>query len=353
MRSLLVSVGLACGFLMWAPSAQAQSGAGDRDQARAAFEQGVALVEQERWEEALERFDESLRLYPTQTALFNRGLCLGLMGRPVEAIRDLEEHVRLYGATVDAERRAQVDAELTRLRPRVARIEVLVRGATPATVLLDGVEAGQTPLARPLSVNPGRHQVTIRTGDREPESRWVTVGAGEQVSITIDPGAAAPPVSEGQSSEQPEDEPISRPPAEQPQPAPEPTPARGGGRLRAGGWASLGVGLAALGAAVALVLWNNSQFDTWESEDARISEALAGTDPVDPAELSTWVQDNDDLADTIATVDVVSWVLMAVGGAAAATSVVLLVLGYRAGRSSQVETAVVPRPGGLSLAMRW
>jgi len=158
--------------------ALAQSGG--RDAARAAFVRGTELVQQERWEDALESFDESLRLYHTQSALYNRALCLGLLGRPAEAVHDLEEHIRRYGATVSPERREEVETELARLRRRVGHIEVRVEGGQTATVLLDGDEVGQSPLPRPLAVNPGRHQVTVRATGIEPVSRWVTVGGGDE-----------------------------------------------------------------------------------------------------------------------------------------------------------------------------
>lgn len=46
-----------------------------RNQARQHFQRGMALVRERRWEAALTAFNASLELYPTQSALFNSGIC--------------------------------------------------------------------------------------------------------------------------------------------------------------------------------------------------------------------------------------------------------------------------------------
>lgn len=335
-RRLVFAAAAACALLA-GRSAWAESSAQAIEQSRAAFERGVALVEQERWVEALGSFDESLRLYPTQTALFNRALCLALLGRPVEALRDLEEHRRRYGDTVDEERRAQVEEELARIRQRVGWIEVQVQGAETAVVLLDGQEVGQTPLAEPLMADPGRHELTVRAPDMPPMTRTVTVDAGEvePVVLQLDQIEATdePSIEGGGIAITPESE--------------ERDPGFG---LRIGGYVSAGLAVATLGAALGLFLWNNSQFEEWEDEDARLAAALEDTDRVLWEELGTQISTNDSRSDSVHVVEAVSWAMLGLGSAAVVATTVLLIAGFRRRQAERPASAIVlPVLGGSAV----
>ncbi len=83
-RAIIAAVGF---VLLCCRSATAQNGEQPRERALAAFERGNALVRVEQWEEAHAAFSESLRLFPTRTALFNRALCLGFTGGRTATIR--------------------------------------------------------------------------------------------------------------------------------------------------------------------------------------------------------------------------------------------------------------------------
>ncbi|HWM87169.1 MAG TPA: serine/threonine-protein kinase [Kofleriaceae bacterium] len=52
-------------------------------------------------------------------------------------------------------------------------------------IFVDGVERGMTPMAKPLALPAGRHQVTIRNDYYEPIERSVTVPAGDESSATL------------------------------------------------------------------------------------------------------------------------------------------------------------------------
>jgi len=340
--SLALAVALAATLL--APVALGET-SGDREAARRAFERGNALVEQEQWEEALAAFDESLRLYPTQTALFNKAICLGLLGRPVEAVQALEEHQRTYGSQVDDERRAAVEAELARLRPRVGALDVRVEGAVSAEVTVDGTAAGTAPFARPLTVDPGSHQVTVSAPGLSPVARTVTVNAGGVATVVI-------AIAEGRSAE---DSVTVVGDTDATQPAtPQPAPVEDRGRgLRIGAYVTTGVAVAALGVALGLFLWADGEYETWAAEDVALREALNAAEPPDPADYDARLSANNDLSNRIERLDVVSWVLLGVGSAAAATAVVLYVLGFRNRRGSAPAVAFLPSPTGVGIAARW
>lgn len=343
-RRLSLALAVALLTTLLAPVAFGEA-SGDREAARRAFERGNALVEQEQWEEALAAFDESLRLYPTQTALFNKAICLGLIGRPVEAVHALEEHQRTYGGQVDEERRAAVEAELARLRPRVGSLDVRVEGAASAEVTVDGAAAGTAPFARPLTVNPGTHQVTVSAPGLSPVARTVTVSAGGVATVVV-------AIAEGRSAEDSVTV-VGDTNATQPTtPQTAPVEDRGGG-LRIGAYVTTGVAVAALGVALGLFLWADGELDTWTAEDAALHEALNASEPLDAADFRARVDTNNQLADRIEHLDVASWVLLGVGSAAAATAVVLYVLGFRNRRGSAPAVALLPSPTGVGIAARW
>lgn len=387
-----------------------------RERARVLFERGIELVDQERWEDAIEAFNESLNTYPTQAALYNRALCFGLLGRPAEAVRDLEDHRRRYGSSTDEEERAQIEVELARLTLRVGRIEVQVQGVDSAEVLLDGDEAGHAPLRQPLMVNPGPHEVTVRGADITPMTRQITVGAGDvatvvlaverlgedhgtiRLSIDIDGAEVrldgtligrtpiATPIAASSGSHlllveaegyQPlrseveveareetvlelslaSGESSAGTDGESPRAQDDGGGSRGGrgGRgLLIGGYVSAGVAVAALGTALGLFLWNNSQFESWESENGRIAEAITGQEPITSDELATWTADNDSLHERIRAVDAATWAMLAIGSAAVVATTVLLVLGLRQRRRARGSAMILmPTSRGISLSGRF
>lgn len=406
MRPFALIVLLLAFTSMVSTSALAQSDESGRERARAAFERGLALVEQERWEEALEVFDESLRLHPTQSALFNRGVCLGLAGRPVEAIEALEEHRRRYGTSVNAERRARVEQELERLRHRVGRVDVRVEGANSAVVLIDGEEAGQIPLEHPIAVNPGRHQVTVRAPNTTPVSQWITVGAGEEtsvviavtesaqgqgtVAITVDVPDAEVRLDGAVVGRSPLNEPLSTSPgrhtlvvgAEEYETSRTDVDVRAGEEVRVtitlvprgavatgaaiedgqnrrgvriGAYISTAIAVTALGAALGIYLWNGSRYDTWETEDSTLRQILSSPEPDDPETIDERVEDNNAILESINSTDVVAVVMLVAGSAATVAATVLYVLGFRQERTATdaVSVSFTPTVRGLTLTAQW
>jgi len=350
MRRLTIGAMVVLGGVIVHGSALAQTD--QREHARELFEQGLHLVEQERWEDALDAFDESIRLFPTQAASYNRALCLGLMGRPADGVHALQAYLSDYAGQIDESRRAEVEREMASLRQRVGRLDVRIQGAPSASVLLNGEAVGQAPLSEPIAVNPGRHHVTVQAEGFEPVARWVNVGAGDVLSLVIalDRGEATEQRITSEGETQPATvEPVATPPTT---PEAPPPPRRNRGLL-IGGWVSTGVAVATLGAALGLFLWNNSEYDTWETENAALVAAYSGTmdAPQDAQGLGDRVASNNELGDRIGTIDAVSAAMLGVGVAATAAAVVLIVLGYRGVGTSQVS--LLPSPGGLMLSAAW
>ncbi len=175
-------------------NAQAESVSGDaRAEAERRFTSGMRLVQREQWEQALEEFETSMRLYPTQTTAFNRALCLRLLGRAPEAVAALEEIVETYGDDIGRRRRIEILREMRRLEPLVGRITVNAGELQGALVLVDGREAGRTPLPRPLVVNAGPRRIEVRSEGFESFSQEVTVAGGSEQALDVSLQRAAAP----------------------------------------------------------------------------------------------------------------------------------------------------------------
>ncbi|MBI2898204.1 MAG: tetratricopeptide repeat protein [Deltaproteobacteria bacterium] len=221
MRSALLVVAV----LLAAPSAaEAQM---DERAARAHFEAASSYYDQGRYEEALHEFEEALRAAPdAQKGLmvFNIGQAQERLGRLAEAIESFQRYLELEPAAPD---RAAIEARLSNLRARLGETGIVLRVSEDgARVSVDGSASGTTPLAEPLRVAPGRHEILIERDGFRPFRLTVSVEAGRQVE------AEATLVAQERHAD----------PVRAPRPAPPPPPS---GRL----WTWIGAG--ATGAALA------------------------------------------------------------------------------------------------------
>jgi hypothetical protein len=201
-------------------SAQARE-AGDKGRAMGLLKEGAALLDQKDFEAALEKFTEAYRLVPSPKIQFNIGLAQEGLARPAEATRAYRAYVD--GATSDAAaRRAEAETRIKNLRPRVTLL-VLTTDVKGATVIVDGEEAGETPLPQPLVVNPGSHQLVVNpAGGGAPWTRAIRAEAGRTVELHATLQAPAVPVAATPAPE-PKKAPVNLAAAEPAEPSKPPT----------------------------------------------------------------------------------------------------------------------------------
>jgi tetratricopeptide (TPR) repeat protein len=225
-RSLAMALVLAA----WAPAlAQAQlpqapSAPSEDDvaRARARFVEGMTWAQAGRWEAALDAFEASYALSGSPVALFNLAGALRELGRSREA-REAFDRL-LVDPALDADLRARTAPLRAEVAAQVARVRVEGVPAGEARVLADGAER-ETTARRPVEVelDPGARALAIEVAAR----RWDWAG-------TLAPGVRLELTASFR------------------EPALDPLP-----------WALLGVGLAAVAAALvtALVLDAEAQLD--------------------------------------------------------------------------------------------
>ncbi len=149
----------------------------ERVRARFHFNEGLRLMDQEAWDAALAEFEESIRLHPNPTALFNTALCLSNLSRIPAAYAALRRYLELTGERLDPEERGGLEEELARIRARLTELIVIV-DVEGAQITVDGEEAGESPLDGPLLIDGGTHSLEVSSEGHHTARRQVEVVVG-------------------------------------------------------------------------------------------------------------------------------------------------------------------------------
>jgi hypothetical protein len=180
------------------------------EQAAQLFDQGVAAIEQNDFATALRSFEESYRLNPVPDVLYNVAMCHKALGNLPAAANAFRDYVEARGGNLAPEEQAEFDALLVELAPQIGRVMIEVTEAG-ASIAVDGVAVGTSPLSGWYAVIPGRHRIDVAKPGFEPFSSEVDVAAGETpaVSVPLVALAVTPPVGPGPTiriePEQPEE----------------------------------------------------------------------------------------------------------------------------------------------------
>lgn len=187
--------------LLSSPLAFAQGAAAKKEaaakKAEAAdhYKKGVALFKEGDFASALAEFRAAYQAVPGFEVLYNLGLTERRLFKYGQAVKTLNRYLEEGGKKVPADRRESVETELSQIRALTSKINVKVEGA-PAKVFVDGEELGNSPLADPILLGPGKH--TIRaTRDGEPEAEEtfeLASGSTKDVNLVLKPKAASGPV---------------------------------------------------------------------------------------------------------------------------------------------------------------
>jgi len=169
-----------------------------RARAEGLLGQGNRLHDQGKYQAALEAYRQALRLYPSYKIELNLALTLKAMDRPVEAAEHLERFV-LNAAKIAAPRMVDLARRhLAGLRARLARLTVTC-AMEGASVVLNGVVLGRTPLDRSVYLRPGRYSLRVEAPGYRPFSGEILAEAADQpavfVSLVRDPASRALPAA--------------------------------------------------------------------------------------------------------------------------------------------------------------
>jgi hypothetical protein len=160
--------------------------------AQALLKEGTALYDRGDFAGALGKFEAAYGIYPSPKLQFNIAQADRDLGRPVEALAAFEKFLALAtDAAPEVLSEARQSAAELRTKLAQVKIECSISGAE---VALDGKTVGSTPLAQPIWVTPGRHQIAIRHQGYGPVV--VNVAPGEIQAVAMEPRWRPTPATE-------------------------------------------------------------------------------------------------------------------------------------------------------------
>jgi tetratricopeptide (TPR) repeat protein len=135
--------------------AQAPPPETDLELAKAHFRTGEIYYERGRFPDAAREFEEAYRLSQRAELLYNMGKSYDGAG---DHARALGAYRRFMKAVLESPDRAIVEKRIDALSRLVGRVTITA-DVEGATITLDGVVVGTTPLKDAIEVNPGAHNV--------------------------------------------------------------------------------------------------------------------------------------------------------------------------------------------------
>ncbi|MDI1475767.1 CDC27 family protein [Polyangium sp. y55x31] len=164
----------------------------EQREARALFDQGLALSDEGKWAEALEAFRKSDDISPSTSVRFNIAASLRALGRYVEA-RDT-----LDGAVTDAEARKvpikpALKTEIDKLREevigKIVRLE-LQKSPADAEVTVDGAPMKLASDGR-AELDPGKHVFVISAKGHDTTTVTKSLSQGDTSLLLTAPRSAS------------------------------------------------------------------------------------------------------------------------------------------------------------------
>ena len=299
-------------------------------EARIQFEQGREFYNQGAYEKAAIALRRAFELRPSYRILYYLGWAESETGNYNRALTAFETYLKEAEGEEPLERIDEVAEEVTKLKARVGHLTVscAIEGAT---VKVDNETRGTTPLAGPIPVNIGRHEVTVMDGATSVFTEVIRIAGGQEITLTVPERQAAAPTELSSKD--------AAAPVEN-----GPKPASKSKRI----WTFVAYGIAAavgVGAGVTGALALNQQNDIWDQCDSDgncYSEDYDGDFHADSDRVRTLALTTDILIGTAA--------LFAIAGT-------VLVFIEPSLHEKSSAAAAVPRvllgPGGVSVTGRF
>jgi hypothetical protein len=166
------------------------SGQAPAPEAQQRFQRALELYEEGNLDAARTELQRAYELAPNFKLLYNLGQIEFELHDYPAALASFEKYLAEGGAKVPDARRTQVEADVEKLKARVARVDITADVAK-ADVFVDDVQIGSTPLGHTLVVSAGRRKITVSKSGYLAVTRWVELAGGDSTQVNVE--LAEPP----------------------------------------------------------------------------------------------------------------------------------------------------------------
>lgn len=322
-----------------AGNVSAQPSKADMDRADKLYNEGRDALDAGRVDEACGKLEASLAIDRAAGTLLNLARCHELQGKNATAWREYTEASILADKAGQGDRAAGARDLAGKIAPNLSKLTITASVTQGATVTLDGKPVAASDLNRAVAIDPGSHTVSASAPGFDTFSTTIQVGGNADAKTVTLPELKK--AGSGGGEEPPKKQPDTSPVV--PPTSPGADSASGPSGILIGGIVVGGVGLAGIGVGAAFGVLTMNALNDAEEDPSLCPDhqcTTAGREAIDDAELKG----------TISTVG------FAVGGAALATGVVLIVLdvtgtlgGAKTGQAAPTF-AFAPGPGDAGLS---
>jgi hypothetical protein len=152
-------------------------------EARERYQRGIDLFEERNYDAAMAEFQRAYELTRNPAVLFNISATHELTGHFVEALDAMLDYERRAPAAAVAQRRADVDAALGRLRSRIGTIVIRFEAAG-LDVRIDGLQRPPSTGNLEIRVPAGRHRVSLAAPHYQAREAEFDVSGGSTIVIS-------------------------------------------------------------------------------------------------------------------------------------------------------------------------
>lgn len=154
------------------------------DEGRTRFARGIELYKEGNYHAALAEFRAAYATAPSYRIHYNLGQTLYQLQDYAGAVRAFDQYLTEGGSRVEPERRKDVESDLAKLRPRVARLTFVVNVAA-AELTIDDEPAGQAQ-GRPHLVSEGRRRISVTASGYQTETRVIDLAGAQRIDLTFE-----------------------------------------------------------------------------------------------------------------------------------------------------------------------
>ena len=178
---LLLAASLGCTRV----HAQGRSSDGAVEQGRKHFKRGVDYYRDGDLDGAFLEFKRAYSIAPNYRLLYNLGRVSSELRQYVEARRYVQRYLNEGGNEIDAARRLEAEALLSKLASRIATLKVSCN-LDGADILIDDLPIGRSPLPGAVEVAAGSRRISAAIKGGPSVERVVEVVGGEKVTVVLE-----------------------------------------------------------------------------------------------------------------------------------------------------------------------